>query len=165
MLDNLFNLVKQNAGEAIINNPAIPNEQNEAAVQVASTSIFDGLKNAISGGNVNDLMNLFSGNANTSNNPVSQNIQGGFIQNLMNQFGLNQNAANGIASNLIPNVLQNLVSKTNDPNDNSFNLQDILSKIGGGNLNIQSLINQFTGNNQNQNSSGGIVDTIKGLFK
>ena len=55
MLDNLFNLVKQHAGNAIINNPAIPNEQNDEAVQVASTSIFDGLKNAISGGNVNDI--------------------------------------------------------------------------------------------------------------
>lgn len=162
MLDNLFNLVKQHAGNAIINNPAIPNEQNDEAVQVASTSIFDGLKNAISGGNVNDIMSLFSGNANTNNNSVSQNIQGNFIQNLISKFGLNQTAANGVASNLIPNVLQNLVSKTNDPNDNSFDLKNILSKIGGGNLNIQSLINQFSGNN-NQNG-GGIVDTIKGIF-
>lgn len=162
MLDNLFNLVKQHAGNAIINNPAIPNEQNDEAVQVASTSIFDGLKNAISGGNVNDIMSLFSGNANTNNNPVSQNIQGNFIQNLISKFGLNQTAANGVASNLIPNVLQNLISKTNDPNDNSFDLKNILSKIGGGNLNIQSLINQFSGNN-NQNG-GGIVDTIKGIF-
>lgn len=162
MLDNLFNLVKQHAGNAIINNPAIPNEQNDEAVQVASTSIFDGLKNAISGGNVNDIMSLFSGNANTNNNSVSQNIQGNFIQNLISKFGLNQTAANGVASNLIPNVLQNLISKTNDPNDNSFDLKNILSKIGGGNLNIQSLINQFSGNN-NQNG-GGIVDTIKGIF-
>jgi len=48
MLENLIDLVKQNAGSAIINNPAIPNEQNDAAINAAGSSIMDGLKNMIS---------------------------------------------------------------------------------------------------------------------
>jgi uncharacterized protein YidB (DUF937 family) len=168
MFDNLLDLVKQHAGDAIINNPAIPNERNDEAVQEASSSIFDGLKNAVSGGNISDVMNLFQGgNDAMSSSPVAQNIQSGFIQNLMNKFGLDKNAAGGIAGNLIPQVLQKFVHKTNDPNDSSFDLQGILSKVGGGNLDIQSLIGKFTdgGNTANTTSGGGgILDTIKGLF-
>ena len=32
MLDNLLDLVKQHAGEAIINNPVIPTERNDEAI-------------------------------------------------------------------------------------------------------------------------------------
>jgi hypothetical protein len=48
-----------------------------------------------------------------------------------------------------------------------LNLQDIVSKVGGGNLDIQSIIGNFTGNNTTEdgkNSGGGIMDSLKGLF-
>ena len=44
MFDQLLKLVKENAGEAIINNPAIPNQQNDAAINTAATGIMDQLK-------------------------------------------------------------------------------------------------------------------------
>ncbi len=44
MLDQLILLVKEHAGEAIINNPAIPNEKNEAAISETAGGIFDVLK-------------------------------------------------------------------------------------------------------------------------
>jgi hypothetical protein len=47
MLENLFNPAKQQAGEAIINNPAIPDQHNKEAVQEADHSIVDALKRAI----------------------------------------------------------------------------------------------------------------------
>ena len=164
MLDNLLDLVKQHAGEAIINNPAIPNERNDEAISTATSSIFDGLKNAASNGNISDIMSLFSGGGNVANSGILQNIQGGFIGDLMQKFGIDQNAASGIAGNLIPTVLQQLVHKTNDANDSSFDLQSIISKVGGGNLDVQSLIGQFTGGGQSQQSGGGIMDSLKGLF-
>ncbi len=162
MLENLFELVKQHAGNAIINNPAIPNEHNDEAVQMATSSIFDGLKNAATSGNITDIISMFSGGGNAGTNPISQNIQGGLIENLMNKFGIDAGAASNIAGGLIPNVLQQLVHKTNDPNDNSFDLQSIISKVGGGNLDVQSLIGKFTGGNRN--NGGGIMDSLKGLF-
>ena len=48
MLDNLRDLVRQSAGDAIINNPAIPNEKNEEVISDASGSILSGLKNCVS---------------------------------------------------------------------------------------------------------------------
>jgi hypothetical protein len=159
MLDNLLDLVKQHAGDAIINNPAIPNEHNDEAISSATSSIVDGLKNAVGNGNIGDIMSLFNG-GNVANSSILQNIQGGFVGDLMNKFGVDPNTATSIAGNLIPTVLQKFVTKTNDPNDSSFDLQSILSHVGGGNLDIQSLIGQFTGGQQ---GSGGIMDTLKGF--
>src|SRR6476660_1491861 len=104
MFENLLNLVKENAGDAIINNPAIPNERNDEAISYASNSIVDGLKGALANGNINDVVSMFtSGNAAAS--PVAQNIHGGFVQNLMDKFGLDNGQAGSIASNLLPSIL------------------------------------------------------------
>ena len=48
MLENLTNLVKEQAGDSIINNPAIPNEQNDNAIQAASGSITEVLQEKVS---------------------------------------------------------------------------------------------------------------------
>jgi aspartyl aminopeptidase len=174
MLENLLDLIKQNAGSAIISNPAIPNEQNDAAISETGSSIVDGLKKMIAGGNTQDVINLFNHQGgNIANTPAAQQISGGLIQNLMDKFGIGQGAASGIASNLVPQVLQQLVHKTNDPNDSSFNITSIVSHLAGGTqgqaggLNIQSLISQFTGGggaNTANAGSAGIMDTIKGIF-
>ncbi|MFY7965159.1 MAG: DUF937 domain-containing protein [Chitinophagaceae bacterium] len=168
MFDNLLDLVKGQAGDAIINNPAIPNEHNDAAVEVASSSIFDTLKNAVAGGNLNDVVSMFSnGSASASTSPIAGLMQNDMVQNLMSKFGINQSQAANVASGLLPNVLQNLVHKTNDPNDSSFNIQGIVSSLtgGSGGFDVGDLLNQFSGNNnQQQNNGGGIMDSLKGLF-
>jgi hypothetical protein len=148
MLENLINLIEQHAGTAVINNPAVPNEQNNAVISEAGNSIVGTLKNMVSQGNMQDVMNLFHNPGNVSSNPATQNITGNFVQSLMDKFGLNQGAASGVASNLIPNVLQSLVHKTNDPNDSSFNLQGIISQLTSG----------------QGAAGGGILDKIKGMF-
>jgi len=40
-------------------------------------------------------------------------------------------AASGIANNIVPNVRQNMVQKTNDPNDSSFDIQGIFNNLTG----------------------------------
>ena len=150
MLENLINLIEQHAGDAVVNNPAVPNEQNNAVIQEAGNSIIGSLQNMVAQGNMQDGMNLFHNSGNVSSTPAAQNISGNFVQSLMSKFGLDQNAANGVAANLIPNVLQSLVQKTNDPNDNSFNLQGIVSHLTSGN---------------NSSTTGdAVLNEIKGLF-
>lgn len=166
MFDNLSQLVKQYAGNAIINNPAIPNERNDEAIETASSSIFDGLKNAASNGNITDILSMFNGGSNVATSSITQNIQSSFMANLMQKFSMDANAASGIAGNLIPAVLSQLVHKTNDANDSSFDLQSIISKVTGGNFDLQSIIGQFTGNQSNNANpnGGGILDSLKGMF-
>jgi hypothetical protein len=153
MLENLINLVKEHAGDAIINNPAIPNDKNDAAVETTAGSIIDSLKGLTGGGDLSGILSLFQGGGSSTNSSVVSNITSNVAGDLMKKFGLDNSAASGIVQSLIPTVLNKLVSKTNDPSDKSFDLQDIIGTLTGG--------GQQTGN---QSSGGGILNTIKGLF-
>ena len=149
MLETLKELVKHYAGEPIINNPAIPNERNEEAVHEASSSILDGLKKAVSGGDLSGLTSMFSaGEDDVAHSPVAKDIQGGFVENMMHKFGLDQGQASNMAGTLIPAVLKKLVSKTKDPSNNNFDLSKMLEGLSGG----------ATGED-------GLVGKVKGFFK
>lgn len=113
MLDQLINLVKEHAGEAIINNSAIPNHQNDAAIKEAATGIFEGLKSQLSGGNLGSITDLLKG-GNLSGNPVVSIITQQVSSRLMKKFGLDGNTAGSIVSSLIPTVLAKLGQKTRD---------------------------------------------------
>ena len=160
MLENLINLVKENAGDAIINNPAVPNEQNDAVIAAAGQSLQGSMQNMILQGKLQDLLSLFhNGVGNTATNPSVQNISTDLIQNLSDKFGFNQSTSSGIASNLIPGLLERLVSKTNDPADNSFSLQGIIGHLTSG----EGLSNLLGGLTENKTGEG-ILDKVKGLF-
>lgn len=183
MIENLNTLVKENAQDTIINNPAIPNEKNEEVVKEASASIEDSLKKSLAGGNVSEVANLFNGTSETvTSSPVTQQATGSFIEKLQNRFGINFKEATSMANNLIPNVLKKLVNKTADPADKSFNIQDIFNQASGGKtigMNVQAMMNKFkTGMDKDGDgdvdfqdikaffsNSGGVMDKVKGLFK
>ncbi len=187
MLEQLIDLIKDHSGNAIINNNAIPNEKNNEAIGLASNSVISGIQQAISSGNIKDVLSLFSGNHEVTQNPVTQNIQGNFIDQLKSKLGLDNTQATGAASGLIPDVLKNLVQKTNDPGNNHFDLQNILNQVTGGKtsgFNMQSLLDKYKSGafdvdgdgdtdlqdvmamfKGNGKESGGLMDTVKGLFK
>jgi uncharacterized protein YidB (DUF937 family) len=161
MLENLQNLVREHAGSAIINDPAIPNERNDEAIADAGSSIVSGLKSAVSNGNIDGLVDLFKKGGNeAATSPVTHNIQAGFVQNLIQKFGLDQGKASLITSAVIPMVMQKFVDKTNDPNDKGFDLQDIITNLTGG-AGLKDIMNT-TG--QSEDKDGGVLGKIKGLF-
>lgn len=170
MLENLEQLVRDHAQDAIVNNVAVPNENNEAAIQATSTSIFDSLKEQFASGNLSQLADIFkSGEANNSNPVVQQATSS--LTNKLSAFGINEETAKGIGASLIPSILGKLAQKTNDPNDSSFNLQDVLGKLAGGadgKFDLADVTGMFTGGNQNsgngQSAEGGVLDKLKGLF-
>lgn len=165
MLENLNELVKQSAQDAIVNNSDVPNEQNEAAIQAASGSIFDTLKQQLSSGNIGNLVDAFKG-GDVANSSVVKDASSGFIDKLSG-MGINLDSAKAIAASIIPGVMDKLVSKTNDPNDSSFNLQDMLTKISGpdGKFQLSDLTNLFSGSSEpGKEGESGIVDKLKGLF-
>ena len=144
MLDNLISLVKEQAGDAIIINPAIPNEKNEAAIGETASSIMSALQSQVSGGNIQNVLNMFSG-GNVADSPAAAAISRNVVQNLAGKFGIDGAQASQMVQTMLPGILNSLVSKTNDKNDSSFDLQDIISKIGV--------------------STGGIGGMISNLFK
>ncbi|WP_316835709.1 hypothetical protein [Pedobacter nutrimenti] len=161
MLENLKQLVTESAQDAIVNNSEVPNEHNEAAIQAASGSIFDTLKDQLSSGNIGSLIDAFKG-GNVANSDVAQQATSSFTDKLAG-LGINAESAKNIASSLIPGILDKFVSKTNDPNDSSFDIKDVLSKISGpdGKFQLSDLTDLFT---SKEGETGGIMDKLKGLF-
>lgn len=176
MLQELLNLVKENATESVINNPAIPNEQNQEVVAEATNTVASGLRNMVAGGGLQSVLSMFgnqSGNNNAStggllSNPIVSMMIGHLTQKLMGKFNMNSSNASSVAGSLIPSVLGNLVNKVNDPSDSGFSLDRLLNSITGGQvqeqqqsggLDLQDLLKQFTGGNSNQ-GRGGIADII-----
>lgn len=130
MLEQLFNLVKWESESDIINNPAIPNEQNNHAVGMAADSIFGGLQNALGQGGLKDVLGMFTGGV-SSNHPMISGIIINFSGGLVNKFGLDESAAGSIAGRVIPNVMDKLIHKTNDPNDQTFNINGVIGSLTG----------------------------------
>ena len=132
MFEQLTQLVQQYGGSTVVNNTAIPNEQNEAVLNETSSSILSGLQKIASEGGVEQLAGLFQGNsAIDSSNPVVQQLTQQLTGNLGEKFGLSTEASSNVASNMIPQILGSLVGKAKDPNDSSFQISDIISAISG----------------------------------
>jgi uncharacterized protein YidB (DUF937 family) len=161
MLDQLINLVKEHAGDAIVNNPAIANEFNDSAISDVANQIFGGLKNQASSGDLQGIVSLFQGNSGNSaltGNPMVSGIISSVTQSLASKFGVSEQAAQSISSSLLPAVMNQFINKTNDPNDNSFDLGQILKSTSGNNgLDVSSLLGQFSGGGNNPLGSLGNI--------
>jgi len=181
MLENLMDLIRQNAASAIINNPEIPNERNEEAVHATGNSIINSLQNALSGGGIKDVLSMFSKGTADANNPVVNQASGNLIDTLKSQFGLGDKQAENVANDVVPKVMDQLAQKTADPADDRFNAQNIFNQLSGGKtsgLNIQALLGKFKAgldkdgdgdvdmqDLQSLFSGGGsIMDKVKSVF-
>lgn len=178
MLKNLFNLIKEQGVDPVINNPQIPNEKNDVVLADATHSVADGLQGVLAGGGLQNVLSLFRGANNNSgeasgllNNPIVSNIVSNFTNKLTNNHGIPGDQASGIANNLIPNVISNLVNRTNDPNNSSFDISSIIGSLaGGGNaqpgstggFDLQGILNNFTKGGLDVNGDGklGFDDVI-----
>ncbi len=177
MLDNLFDLVKGLAGDAVIKNQEVPNEQNEAVIAEATNTVAGGLQNMVAGGGLQSILSLFGGGGQQKgslmSNPIVSMMIGHFANKLMNKYKLGSSQASGVAANLIPSVISNLISKTNDPSDNGFSLDSLLNSLTGGKstevaqqqqaagdntFSFQNLISQFSGGGQQ--GGGGLMDIV-----
>ena len=183
MLDKLFDLVKGLAGDAVVNNPDIPNEHNDAVVAEATNTVASGLQNMVAGGGLQSILSLFGsggqqqGSGGLMNNPIVNMMIGHFAGKLMNKFGLGTTQASSVANDLIPNVMSGLINKTNDPNNSSFTVDKLLHSLTGGQstqvtqdqqasgntgFSFQNLVSQFTGGAGGQQSAGsnGLMDIV-----
>lgn len=184
MLEELFNLVKESSGDAVVNNPDVPNEHNNEVVAEATNTVASGLRNMVAGGGLQSIIALFNnkdqqagGSSGLLNNPIVNMMIGHFAGKLSTKYNIGGTQANNVASNLIPNVLSNLISKSNSSENNGFSLEGLLNSITGGQtaevvqeqqnsgnsgFNFQDLIGQFTGGG-GQNGGGGLMDIVSKL--
>ncbi|MBB4036914.1 hypothetical protein GGR21_002828 [Dysgonomonas hofstadii] len=148
MLDQILNLVKDQAANVITNNSQVPEDKKDAAVETTTHAIADGLKSQLTSGNISNVMALFGGESGGSN-ALSGSLQNSVVSALAEKVGLSQGVATTIASTVVPALISLVSKKHNDSND-SFDLGSILSS--------------FTGGGDDGKKSGGLMDMIGGLF-
>jgi hypothetical protein len=194
MLENLFQLIKEQGQTDVVDNPAVPNEQNNAVMAEASQAIAGTMQNALASGQTEQVQQLFQTDDTNQmmGNPLAQNMQGNFIDSITSKLGIYKNVAMGIAASLIPIVLSKLVRRTNSPapQDSGFdlggliggltgggglmggggiNMGNVLGQLtssgnGGGGFNLQDVLAQVTSGARNQQQQGGLQNIIKGFF-
>jgi hypothetical protein len=168
MFNQLLQLVEQHAGDVIINNSAIPNQQNSAAIQNVTQQIFNQLQSHASSGNLPQLISLFQngGGSSLSNHPIVSGMITSVAGSFSSQYGIPQANAQNMASTLVPNIMNQLITKTNNPMDNSFTITSVMQSVSGNNnLNVASLLGQVTGNSGSSSTIGILGNLMSKFFK
>jgi hypothetical protein len=154
MLDNILDLVKGQVLPAITGNANIPENQKNAVVETTASSLLEGLKDQLIPDNLNEVVNMFSGNSPLShfgNAAMVQGIQSTVTSALTSKLGLNSGIASTIAGVVVPAVMKMFTNKVADENEPGFNVQSLIEALTGGKSNGKS-------------SGGGLLDMIGGLF-
>ena len=138
MLEQLMGLIQDHSQEAIVQNPAVPNNQNNEVMQTLMGSIMGGMQQQAQSGNLSGLMGLLSGkaapqtSAGLMNNPIVAGIAGNAIKSIMEKFGMSNSTAGNIVASVLPGVLSSLINKTSNSGDNSLDFNSILGGLLGG---------------------------------
>ncbi|MDF2381582.1 hypothetical protein JMG10_08920 [Nostoc ellipsosporum NOK] len=171
MLDQIAQLVKQYGEEAVVSNKDVPDEQNNAVMAEATKTVTNGLQNVMAGGGLQNILDMFKGNgqdgqggggiAGLLKNPMVTMMIGHFISKLTTKFNMSPAQASNVANQLIPNVLNDMVTKTasTESSNAAFNIDDLIGSLTGGkNFNLQGMLEQFTGGGNGNGDKGGGFD-------
>lgn len=124
MLDDILGIVKEVATSAVNKNSDVPAAKKDLVVKTATDSIASGLMD-----NIGDLAGLFGGGG--SSNTLMDTIGKTVVNALVQKTGLNSGIANTLVSSILPSVISALSGKIGDK-DSGFNLESVLSALGGG---------------------------------
>lgn len=169
MLEQLLDLVKNFGKETVVENPEIPNEQNNEVLADATKTITSGLQNVMAGGGLENILDLFKGGGQSGGggvagllkNPMVTMMVGHFISKLVGKYNMSPASASAVANNLIPNVLNGVITETNNPENPGFTLDGLIGSLTGGNTGgsqLQDILSQFTGGGNQPGGNGGGFD-------
>lgn len=182
MLDQLVQLVQQYGNDVVAKNSQIPTDVKDNLLKETGNSMFSGLKDIASSGNIDQLVSLFQGNnAASASNPVVKSLIDNVSGSLGQKFNMDSAATNNFAGDLVPKVLGSLIG--NAKNGKGLNIQelitgltggkggsalDILAKLGldqngDGKLDLQDAVAALSGGNK-KGKSGGLGGMLGKMF-
>lgn len=132
MMDQIQQIVNQLTEKELVGNNNISNNLAGDVAKETGSSLMEGLQNAVSGGNMGELMNMFGGSdANSlTSNPIVKNIIESLTSKLGANVGLDAGTSGSFASSIIPQILSMIMGKAKS---GDFNITDILGSLTGGN--------------------------------
>lgn len=132
MLDQLKNLALQKLQEKMAGNSLGAAETSEAASEGAG-SLIDIIKEKVSGGEIDQVKDLFSQEGESlENNGIFQNVQSKIAETLQAK-GMSAEEAETEAKATAPDVLNSIKEKfaSNDEADSAFSLEGLTGLLGG----------------------------------
>ena len=141
MFEKLFQLVKINAGKAVIENPEIAAKDRESVITEASSTIIDVLKSQIETGKMKDLVTFFQLSG-IYNNPMVNKMVNKFANRLNTYYSIEPNTAYTISEQLIPTVMVQLVQQSKNETK-EFSLGTMFSKLTGNRTDLSGLVNNM----------------------
>ncbi|MCD7915317.1 MAG: hypothetical protein LUG96_08730 [Tannerellaceae bacterium] len=135
MLENVLNLIKSHAMDAINNNPEIPEDKKAQTVETTTQAVTDGLKQNLNMSNLTNLKNMLSGGtASATSNPIVDSIKNTVINALVQKVGLSQGIASTLSSTIVPSIFSAFASKAGQANGGQgLDLGSIMSQLGSSN--------------------------------
>jgi len=132
MMDKIQQIVNQLTEKEVVGNNNISNNLAGDVAKETGSSLMEGLQNAVSGGNIGELMNMFGGSdANSlTSNPIVKSIIESLTSKLGANVGLDAGTSGSFASSIIPQILSMIMGKAKS---GDFNITDILGSLTGGN--------------------------------
>ena len=178
MIDQIASLVKEYGQQAVVNNPDVPQSESNIVLAETTKTITGGLQNMLAGGGLQDIISMFTGGgtqpgqqnagiAGLLKNPLVTMMIGHLIGKLVNKFNLSPAQASNISNQLIPGVLNGLVTRTTNhaPENDAFDLTDLINSLTGaktaapsatgGGFDFQGLLDQLTGQGGGSRPSNG----------
>ena len=140
MFEKLFQLIKDNAEKAVINNPKIAEKNFESIVTEASSTIIDVMKSNIESGRLKDLVAFFQLKG-IYNNPLVNSMVNKFANRLNKYYDLTPNVSYKFAEELIPAVMIQLVQQSKNEKIKEFNLGTMFSQLTGNRTDLSGLVN------------------------
>lgn len=146
MFDQISSIVQEAAGSIINKHPGVPDKDKQGVTNEAVNSFTQTFQQLTSGGNLQQLSGMFSGDAG-SKDAIMNQFSGNFVSNITGKFGINADTAKSLAVSLLPVIVEKLKGMFSG---GGFDIGSILGSLGGG---------QGAGN-----SGGGLGDALGGLL-
>ncbi len=131
MFDQLKKMAMQRLASKMLSN-SLGADATQAAASEGASALMDTIKQKMSGGNMSEVTDLFSGGGNMENNGIFQNLQGKMSEILQSK-GMSAEEAEAEAKNTAPDLVNSLKEKfqSSDEADKDFDLSALTGMLGG----------------------------------
>jgi len=168
MLDQISKIIEQ-VGAQEAADKGVSSDMLSKVTDETKDSIVSGFKNAVSGGNIKQITDLFQGDSSASaltSNPMVSGMISNLISKLTGNIGMDSGTSKNLATAVIPKILSMLISKSKG-SDTGFNPTDLISSLGGGSdaAGMLGKLGGLLGGDKGDKSAGDALSGLKGLFK
>lgn len=132
MLEKIINSVKSEVGGQIAGKTNLPSGTIDNVFSEISDVTKQEVTNQMMGGNLSNVMNLFSDKPNNNDaDQIQSNISSGVISRLTGKLGLSPQIAQTVSSMAVPAII-NMITKKNKstPDDDPSPLNDLFGGLG-----------------------------------